>query len=191
MIEIETYIGRKDLVSYEENKEAVDTFFIPTTSGEALDVISSTLTKNKGRYLNGSIVIQVDQHKLTTFSDWDDLDLLWTGLVTMVLEYLQNGKYGATHLSNNALEWSIKKLPAKAKNLIQFHVKKPNAVLDKQTGTFVSTETQATLAEEEFLHEIISSADDFWTLRKKDSRTQNLVEFEEKYRELKYLIRKQ
>ncbi|WKA53211.1 hypothetical protein [Planococcus shixiaomingii] len=188
MIEISTYIGRKDLNSYEETKESVDAFFIPVTSEEALDVINSISSRNMDRYLHGSIIIEVDQRKLTTFSDWDDLDLLWTGLLTMVLEYMQNGEYGATQLSMNGLEWSIKKVRAKPKNLILFHSKRPNAFFDEKISTPDSNENKATLGEMEFLRKVVSSAGDFLSLREKDTRTQKLVSFKGMYMELKQLV---
>lgn len=188
MIEINTYIGRKELGTYEENKEAADAFFVPVTSKEALAVIDSISSRNIDRGLNGAIVIQVDQNKLTTLSDWDDLDLLWTGLVTMGLDYLQNGGYGASYSSINGLEWSIKKVQAKPKNLLLFHSKRPNAFDDGEIETSVLIETKATLSEMEFLHQIVSSAGNFLYLREKDTRTQHLAAFKEKYNELKRLV---
>lgn len=188
MIEINTYIGRKELGTYEENKEAADAFFVPGTSEEALAVIRSISSRNIDRGLNGAIVIQVDQNKLTTLSDWDDLDLLWTGLVKMVLDYLQNGGYGASYSSMNGLEWSIKKVQAKPKDLLLFHAKRPNAFYDGEIGMPVSIENKATLTEMEFLHQVVSSAGNFLSLREKDTRTQHLIGFKEKYNELKRLV---
>lgn len=188
MIEINTYIGRKELGTYEENKEAADAFFVPVTSEEALAVIRSISSRNIDRGLNGAIVIQVDQNKLTTLSDWDDLDLLWTGLVIMVLDYLQNGGVGTTYSSINGLEWSIKKVKAKPKDLLLFHSKRPNAFYDGEIESSVSIETKATLSEMEFFHQVVSSAGNFLYLREKDSRTQHLAAFREKYNELKNLV---
>ncbi|TWT26031.1 hypothetical protein [Planomicrobium sp. CPCC 101110] len=191
MIEIKTYIGRKDLRTYKKNKDSADAFFVSATSGEALDVIRSISSRNLDRYLNGAIIIKVDQHELTTFSDWDDLDLLWTGLVTMVLEYLQNGGYGATQLSMNGVEWSLKKAQSKTKSLILFHSKRPNAFYDGRISTPVSLENKAALSEMEFLRKVVSSAEDFWSLREKDTRTQNLAAFAEKHKELKHRVLEQ
>ncbi|MFD1032818.1 hypothetical protein [Metaplanococcus flavidus] len=116
------------------------------------------------------------------------MDLLWTGLVTMVLDYLQNGGYRESYLSINGLEWSIKKVQAKPKDLLLFHAKRPNAFYDGEIGMPVSIENNATLTELEFLHQVVSSAGDFLSLREKDTRTQHLVGFKEKYNELKHFV---
>lgn len=188
MVEISTYLGCQDLVSYKEANNSLNDFFISITDEGSLDVISSSRTKNKGHYLNGVIIIKINDMDLTSFSDWDDLDLLWTGLLNMVYDYLQDGEFGATQLSNNGLEWSIRKVPAKPKDLILFHAKKPNAVMDVNMDVFAVSEMKATSIEEEFLREVMSSAEEFLHIREIDTRLQNLLEFKDKYRKIKDLI---
>lgn len=69
MIEINTYIGCKDLTGYVEAYSSVSDFFISAADEGALGVISSSRTKNKGHYLNGAITIKINDVNLTTFSD--------------------------------------------------------------------------------------------------------------------------
>lgn len=184
MIEINTYMGSRDLTHFEEANNAVCDFFISAADAGALDVVSSSRAKNKGQYLNGAIIIKINNLDLTAFSDWDDLDLLWTGFLNMVYGYLQDGGFGATQLSNNGLEWSIRKVPAKPKTLVLFHAKKPNASMDAA----VTSEMKATSSEEEFLREVLSSAEEFLRIRESDTRLENLLEFKKKYRKINELI---
>ena len=55
-------------------------------------------------------------------------------------------------------------------------------------NVFTASETKATSIEEEFLCEVMSSAEVFLHIREVDARLQNLLEFKDKYRKIKELI---
>lgn len=55
-------------------------------------------------------------------------------------------------------------------------------------NVFTASETKATSIEEEFLREVMSSAEKFLRIREIDGRLQNLLEFKDKYRKLRGLI---
>lgn len=188
MLTITTFLARKNLSFYQENKDSAESYFVAITSEDAPSVIQSFSSRDIDRALYGAITIQAAQKYVTTFADWDDLDLIWTGFVTMVLDYLENGEYGTADLSLNGLEWSLSRIQAQPKNLLLFHAKRPNALYDGRTETPASIEAKATLDETEFLHELISSADTYLSFREKDTRTQNLVVFKERFIKLKQLV---
>ncbi|WP_203332574.1 hypothetical protein [Planococcus beigongshangi] len=188
MLTITTFLARKNLSYYQENKDSAESYFVAITSEDAPAVIQSFSSRDIDRALYGAITIQAAQKYVTTFADWDDLDLLWTGFVTMVLDYLKNNKYGTADLSLNGLEWSLNRIQTQPKNLLSFHAKRPNAHYDGRTGTPASIETKATLDETEFLHELLDSAGTYLSFREKDTRTQNLIVFKERFIKVKHLV---
>ncbi|WP_313894280.1 hypothetical protein [Psychrobacillus sp.] len=181
MIKIDSYIALESLNHYSNEIDQLQNEFINIKNKNTIHILKKNLTKSKGHFLNGAIVIEIDSIQITSLLDWDDLNLLWTGFLTMTIDYLKNDGSGKTVLSKNGLEWSIKRIKTKPQDLIVFSSKNIMSNIKNEPSKGICIETS-------FLQEILLSAQEFLDLRKKDSRTQNLNKMIEKYNELKKII---
>ena len=182
MIKIDSYIALETLNHYSNEIDQLQNEFINIKDKNTIHTIKKNLTKSKGHFLNGAIVIEIDSTQITSLLDWDDLNLLWTGFLTMTIDYLKNDGSGKTVSSKNDLEWYIKRIITKPQNLIVFSAKNNMSNIKNEASKGICIETV-------FLQEVLLSAQEFLNLRKIDSRTQNLIEMLDKYNELKKIIK--
>ncbi|MED3798224.1 hypothetical protein P4604_12645 [Lysinibacillus capsici] len=177
MIKIDTFIAMDLKNHFSENINQLQNEFINIKNKDSLQIIEKNLNQSKGHFLNGAVIVEIDYVQITSLFDWDDLNLLWTGFLTMIIDYLNDG-FGKTNLSKNNIEWTLEKIINKRNNLVVFSSK--NSMKSRLKGV---------CEENEFINEVVVSAHDYLTLREKDTRTQNLNEMVEKYNQLKQLIK--
>ncbi len=185
MINIQTYLGTKDLDTYFEELSNPKKFFINIDEFGAKETLNRMLTKNKGIDLYGVVCIQINGVDVSTFIDWDDIDLMWTALLTMVREYVDDGKYSETQMFINGLEWSIKKIQSSPKDLVLFKVLRNNALFDLRSDLPVPKEARVSCNEIDFLRAVVIAGEKYLFFRDEDTRTHNLIEAKRLLKELK------
>lgn len=185
MIQIQTYLGTKDLDTYFEELSNPENFFINIDEFGSKETLNRMLTKNKGIDLYGVVCIQINGVDVSTFIDWDDVDLMWTALLTMVSEYVDDGKYSETQLFTNPLEWSIKKIQSSPKDLVLFRVFRKSALFDLRTDLPVSKETRVSCNEIDFLNAVVIAGEKYIVFRDEDTRSHNLIEAKRLLKDLK------
>jgi len=190
VINIQTYLGIKNLDTYFEELFNPEIFFVNIDENSSKEVLNRMLTRNKGIGLNGVICIQINGIDVSTFIDWDDLDLMWTALLTMVREYIEDGKYGETQMFTNGLEWSINKIKSSPNDLILFKVFRNNALFDLRSDLPVSKETGVSYDEIGFLNAVVIAGEKYIEFRDEDTRSHNLIEAKRLLKELKCEIKK-
>lgn len=189
MINVQTYLGTKDLDTYFEELSNPENFFINIDEFGSKETLNRMLTKNKGVDLYGVVCIQINDVDVSTFIDWDDVDLMWTALLTMVREYVDDGKYSETQMFTNPLEWSIKKIQSSPKDLVLFRVFRNSALFDLKSDLPVSKETRVTCNEIDFLKAVVIAGEKYIFFREKDTRSHNLMEAKRLLKELKCEIK--
>ncbi|PAD91429.1 hypothetical protein [Shouchella clausii] len=187
MIQIETYIAKTNsLDEYYENLEEPSQFFINKDDDTWLKVLDKMLNESKGSFLNGTIFISIEGAEVVTFIDWDDLDLMWPALLTMVLDFLNDGKYARTEHFSNGQQWTIRKVTSSPKDMILFKVVRDYSIFEFGLNNLtVNKETSALCKEDVFLKSVIGAAQEYIDYRDKDSRSQNLVDAKQKLRNIK------
>lgn len=185
MIEIQTYIATKPLKNIQEDLNNYDRFFINLEHEKGLEILKQVLTENKAKYLNGLISISINGEYISTFIDWDDLDLMWPALLTMVLDYLNDGQYGETDHFSNGMTWSVKKIVSSPYNLVHFKVIRSSPLFDLELGLPVTQVTQGVCGEDLFIDSVIQAAEKYIDIRNEDTRSQNLVDAKQKLKVIK------
>ncbi|MDC6266476.1 hypothetical protein [Lysinibacillus fusiformis] len=177
MIKIDTFIANDSKNHYSNNIDQLQNEFTNVSNKDILQIIEKNLNSSKGHFLNGAVIIEINNVEITSLFDWDDLNLLWTGFLTMVIDYLNVG-FGKSNLSKNDIEWTLERITTKRNNLVAFCSK-------NSTGSH----SKGVCEEKVFIKEVILSAYEYLMLREKDTRTQNLNEMIEKYNQLKQLFK--
>lgn len=189
MITIQTYIGKKDLNPYVEGLSNPELFFTNINNCESKELLRHLLSNNKARFIHGTICIQMNHIDVSTFMDWDDLDLMWTGLLTMVCEYINDGNYGETQMFTNGLEWSIKKIKTSPDNLILFKVLRNYPSSDIMTDPPTLESMRVSCKESAFLKTVAFSGENYIAFRDEDARSHDLIEAKRLLNELKYALK--
>jgi len=169
MIKIDTFIAIDKKSHYSYTMEQLQQEFISIQSNDALQILAKNLTKSKGHFLHGAIVVEIDGVPITSLFDWDDCDLLWPGFLTMVIDYLRDG-FGETSISLNDIQWTLEKIRTKPNHLVIFSSKRGMGAITKGICT-----------EQDFLQAVLFSAHQYLTLRQQDTRTYTLNGMDEKY----------
>lgn len=178
MIKIDTFIAIETKSIYSHTMEQLQQEFTSIQSNDALQILAKNLTKSKGHFLHGAIIVEIDGVPITSLFDWDDCDLLWPGFLTMIIDYLRDG-FGETSISLNNIQWTIEKIRTKPNHLVIFSSKRGMGEMSKGMCT-----------EQDFLQAVLFSAHQYLTLRQQDTRTQTLNGMAEKYNYLKCQARK-
>lgn len=122
MIKIDTFIAIETKSFYSQTIEQLQQEFTSIQSNNALQIIAKNLTKSKGHFLHGAIIVEIDGVQITSLFDWDDCDLIWPGFLTMVIDYLHDG-FGETATSLNDIQWTLEKILTKPSPLVVFSSK--------------------------------------------------------------------
>lgn len=189
MININTYIGKRDLNSYFEKLPNPELFFININNCGSKELLDRMLSNDKAKSIHGVICIQVNNIDVSTFIDWDDLDLMWTALLTMVCDYINDGNYGETQMFTNGLEWSIKRIKSSPENLILFSVLRNYPVFDIMPELPVAESLKASCRESVFLKSVAFSGENYIAFRDEDARTHDLNEAKRLLKELKRALK--
>lgn len=189
MISIQTYLGKSDLNPYFEKLPNPELFFTNINDHGSRDLLDRMLSNNKAIFIHGVIRIQVNNIDVSTFIDWDDLDLMWTALLTMVCDYIEDGNYGETQMFTNGLEWSIKKIKTSPEDLILFSVLRNYQVFDIMPDLPVAESLKASCRESVFLKSVVFSGENYIAFRDEDARSHNLIEVKRLLKELKYALK--
>jgi len=177
MIKIDTFIAIETKSLYSHTIEQLQQEFISIQSNDALQILAKNLTKSKGHFLHGAIIVEIDGVQITSLFDWDDCDLIWPGFLTMVIDYLQDG-FGETAISLNDIQWTLEKIITKPNHLVIFSSKH---------GTWKIT--KGVCNEYDFLQAVLLSAHQYLTLRQQDTRTHTLNGMAEKYKNLSQIVK--
>lgn len=185
MINIRTYLGTMNLDNYFQELSNPEKFFINLDEFESKETLNRMLTKNKGIDLYGVVYIQINGVDVSTFIDWDDVDLMWTVLLTKVNEYVDNGRYSETQLFTNGLEWSRKKIKSSPKDLVLFKVVRNSALFDLNLHLPV----RVSCNEIDFLKEVVMAGEKYIFFRDENTRSHNLIEAKRLLKQLKCEIK--
>jgi hypothetical protein len=166
MLTITTYIEQKTLNSFYFDKQSFQEYFISLNDTLSTQVVNRRLKKHKGHKLDGVVIIKTPDTVMTDFMDWDDIDLMWIGILQMILEYKKTG-FGKHFMAINNHEWSIKKVITNPENLILFRVKRNPLIFEGTSLYEVHKETKNIVNEKEFFSEILQAANEFISFREK------------------------
>lgn len=166
MLTITTYIEQKNLDSFYFTKENFQDYFISLNDPLSTQVVNRRLKKHKGHRLEGVVIIQTNDTVMTDFMDWDDIDLMWIGILQMMLEYKKTG-VGKHFMAINNHEWTIKKVITNPENLILFRVKRNPLIFEGTNLYKIHKETKNVVNEKEFFSEILQAANEFICFREK------------------------
>ncbi|KYG31909.1 hypothetical protein [Alkalihalobacillus trypoxylicola] len=166
MVNIITYIEKKTIDSFFFTQTSSRDYFISLNNSLSVQVANKSLEKNKGHKLDGVVFIEISNHTITSFMDWDDIDFMWIGILEMILDYKKTG-FGVRSMAMNSHEWSFKRILTKPENKIIIKVKR-NPLLFEGTNLYETyKETKMVTVEKVFLTEIIKAAKDFISFREK------------------------
>lgn len=166
MLIITTYIEKKNIDSFYFNQENIQDYFISLNDRLSTQVANRQLNKHKGHKLDGVVTIKTSDTTITSFMDWDDIDLMWISILEMILDYQKTG-FGSRVMAMNSHEWSIKRITTKPENMILFRVKR-NPLIFEGTNLYENyKETKTIVIEKEFLSEILKKANEFISFREK------------------------
>lgn len=166
MLNITTYIEKKTIDSFYFSQDNIEDYFISLKDSSSIQVANRQLNKNKGHKLDGVVNIKTSDTTITNFMDWDDIDLMWIGVLEMTLEYKKTG-FGEHIMAMNSHEWSVKRIITKPENKILFRIKR-NPLIFEGTNLYEAyKETKNIVVEEEFLSEILKAANEFISFREK------------------------
>lgn len=166
MLEMITYIGKTNIDTFNFNPSNYEDYFISSNDPLSVHVANRQLTQNKGHRLNGVLIIKVFDAAITTFMDWDDIDLIWIGLLEMTLEYKKTGT-GKHNMFMNNQEWHFKKITTKPENLILFSIKRNPLIFENPSQLGVSQEAESIINETDLLSGIVNQANEFISFRQK------------------------
>jgi hypothetical protein len=187
MINIQTYLGRTNLNPYfEELLSNSEKFFFNINDQGSGELLNSMLSKNKGIFVHGTIYIQINNIEVSAFVDWDDLDLMWTALLSMTCDYIDDGIYGESQMFTNGLEWSIKKIKSSPADLILFSTLRNYPIFDSIPNLPVLERVRASCEEKKFLKAVEFAATNYIAFRDNHARSHNLIEAKRLLKMLKY-----
>lgn len=166
MLTITTYIEQKNLDSFCFNKENFLDYFISLNDTLSTQVVNRRLKQHKGHKLEGVVIIKTIDTIITDFMDWDDIDLMWIGILEMTLEYKRTG-FGEHLMAMNNHRWSIKKIITNPENLIVFRIKRNPLIFEGKSSCEVYKETKNIVNEKEFFSKILQAANEFISFREK------------------------
>lgn len=166
MLVINTYIEQKALDSFCFNKENASDYFISLNDPLSYQNANRQLKRHKGHKLDGVVIIKSLDTAMTDFMDWDDIDLMWIGILEMALDYKKTG-FGKRFMAMNNHEWSIKKIITNPENLILFKVKRNPLNFKEESLYEIYKETTNIVNEEILIAQILQAADEFISFREK------------------------
>ncbi|WP_060207114.1 hypothetical protein [Sporosarcina koreensis] len=166
MLTITTYIEQKTLDSFYFNKENFQDYFISLNDTSSAQVVNRRLKKHKGHKLEGVVIIKTIDTTMTDFMDWDDIDLMWIGILQMILEYKKTG-FGEHFMAMNGHKWSIKKIITNPENLMLFRIKRNPLNFESKDSHEFYKETKNIVNEKDFFFKILQAANEFIFFREK------------------------
>ena len=74
MIKIDTFIAIETKHLYSYTIEQLQQEFTSIQHPNALQIIAKNLTRSKGHFLHGAILVEIDDVQITSLLDWDDFE---------------------------------------------------------------------------------------------------------------------
>ncbi|WP_458354431.1 hypothetical protein [Peribacillus frigoritolerans] len=109
MVTIQTYISKNSNDAIVNKHLLANEDFVPIHHSSAKQLGNQQLFTSKGTSLCGTVIISFQNHFLSSFYDWDDVDGIWLSILQAMYDCLNTG-IGNSGFSERSMDWQMKKL---------------------------------------------------------------------------------
>lgn len=184
MIKVRTYIATANVDDYFLDLLSPEKYFVEINNTDAIPLAKNTFSKQSEHVLYGVVKIELNGAAVSDFFDWDDLELIWPGILMMLKKYLKS-KNASTELFTRQLKWEIS-------------FTKPESILFKITRNYpiynsiptipFSKKMTGSINEKLFIQTVLEEGEKFFEFRKNLPNYQEIEPMHEELLKLKNVV---
>lgn len=162
LIKVCTYIATENVDDYFLDLLSPEKYFVEIQNTDAIPLAKNTFAKQSEHVLYGVVKIELNGVVVSDFFDWDDLELIWPGIIIMLKKYLES-KNASSELFTRQLKWEISFTKPEA---ILFEITRSYPIYNTIPSITFPKKMTGFINEKLFIQTVLEEAEKFFKFRK-------------------------